>query len=264
MKSDLIYVYCLTENLPEFDSKFKDEGLKSLVIGNFCIVIKYVSGDEFSEENFKRNLSNINWLEKNAREHVEIINSIMEQDTLIPFKFGTIFLSEDSLIKFIGDYSESLTENFRHIHGKEEWSVKIYCDRNLMCEQIDELSEESADLEKQISASSPGKAFLLKRKKTDLIENEMDRLCQGYGQEYFDELNNFSEATNINNLLPKEVTGREDTMILNAAFLVNKNKVLDFTRTADSIGKKEGNSFFFIETTGPWPPFSFISIKEKH
>ena len=48
--------------------------------------------------------------------------------------------------------SQKLIENFHHIKGKEEWSVKIYYDRKALCKQIDELSEEAAGLEKQIMA----------------------------------------------------------------------------------------------------------------
>ena len=51
-------------------------------------------------------------------------------------------------------------------------------------------------------------------------------------------------------------------MILNAGFLVHKNKVADFNRVVETVQQKGENSGFFIEATGPWPPFSFISIKE--
>jgi len=263
MTNDLIYVYCLSNSPPVLHESMELKGLKSLVFDDFHVVVKYVSEGEFSEKNFKRNLSDIEWLEPNAREHIEMIHLLMDQNTVIPFKFGTIFYAEDSLKKFITDYSDSLIENFNHIKGKEEWSVKIYCDRKSLSEQIDELSEETAALEKQIMASSPGKAFLLRRKKSEFVENEMDRICKSYGQDYFNEFKNLSVSTNLNNLLPKEFTEREDTMILNAAFLVSKTKVNDFKNTVDILRKKDGNAGFFIETTGPWPPFSFIYIKEN-
>ena len=63
--------------------------------------------------------------------------------------------------------------------------------------------------------------------------------------------------------MPKEFTGREDTMILNATFLVKKNLVADFNNTVKTLSERDGNYGFFIESTGPWPPFSFIVIKEK-
>jgi len=263
MKNNLIYVYCISNNPPGLTRDMEPNVVKSLKIDKFYVIVKFVSKSEFSEENFKKNLSDIQWVELNAREHIMVISMIMESGTVIPFKFGTIYNSEASLKKFISDYSDSLIENFDNLAGKEEWSVKIYCDRKVLCERIDELSEEAASLEKQIMASSPGKAFLLKKKKTELIENEMDRLCKKYGQEYYDEFKILSEATYLNNLLPKDIVGREDSMILNASFLISKNKLAEFKNTVGVLKKKDGNSGFFIESTGPWPTFSFISIKEK-
>jgi len=263
MITDLIYVYCISNSPLGMISDFESKGLKSLMFDDFHVFVKGVPENEFSEENFKKNLSDIQWVESNARDHIRVISQIMECSTVIPFKFGTIYHSEESLKKFIDDYSDSLRENFRNIEGKEEWSVKIYCDRKILNEQIDELSKEAADLETQIMASSPGKAFLLKRKKNELIENEMDRLCKFYGQNYFDELRKLSESTSLNNILPKEFTGREDTMILNATFLVHKKRVKDFNLIIEKFRRKDRDSGFIIEATGPWPPFSFISIKEK-
>jgi hypothetical protein len=263
MDNDLIYVYCLTNSPPVHTGAGERPGLKLLNSDGFYVILKYVSDSVFSEENFKKNLSDVDWLEANAREHVDVISKIMDNNSVIPFKFGTIFQSETNLRKFLSDYAVSLKENFLVVGGMEEWSVKMYCDRKALIEQIDELSEEAAALERQIMASSPGKAFLLKRKKTDLIENEMDRLCKIYGQENFNEFKSLSESTRLNNLLPKEFTGREDSMILNAIFLVSKNKVKELQNKVETLRKQQINSGFFIEATGPWPPFSFISIKEK-
>lgn len=263
MTNVLIYVYCLSNGPPAPGLRAELAGLHFLSFNDFWVIVKHVSEGDFSEENFKKNISDIQWLDTHAREHIRVINAIMENNAVIPFKFGTIFQSEDSLKKFVSDYFDSLTENFQYIEGKEEWTVKIYCDRQSLSERIDELSEEANQLERQIMASSPGKAFLLKRKKTDLIDNEMDRLCKVYGQEFFNQLENFSESTRFNNLLPKDFTGREDTMILNAVFLIRKIKVADFKSAIDQLRKGELCSCFFIEATGPWPPFSFISLKEK-
>lgn len=96
-----------------------------------------------------------------------------------------------------------------------------------------------------------------------MIENEITRLHKNYGQKYYDEFKNLSESISLNNLLPKEYTGREETMILNATFLVKKNRVADFINIVEICRKKDGYSGCFIEATGPWPPFTFISIKEK-
>lgn len=261
--NDLIYVYCILNCPPDLNRNFELEGLQSLVFDRLYIIIKYVSESEYSEENFKSNLSDIQWAKVNRCNHIRIIKTLMEYDTVIPLEFGTIFKAEDSLKMFVTDCLDSLTESFHQIKGMEEWLVQIYCDRKSLSERIDELSEETAMLERQIMASSPGKAFLLKRDKTELIEKEIDRICRNYGQECFNEFKNQSQSTNLKKLLPKEYTERNDTMILNAAFLVNKEIATDFTSALDTMRKNDKISCFFIEMAGPWPPFDFISFKRR-
>lgn len=263
MKNKLIYVFCISKKPLEFSQNEMLKGLKCIKHKDFYTVVKIVSNGEFSEENFKRNLSDISWVDSQARAHISIISLLMEQCTVVPFKLGTIYHTEEGLKKFINEYTDSLIKNLHNIEKKEEWSIKIYCDRNALGKQIDRFSEEAAALEKQIMASSPGKAFLLKRKKAELVENEMNRICKKYGQAYYDEFKNFSDAASLNNLIPKEMTERKDTMILNANFLVKKNKTDKFKDIIQKLNKQDENSCFFIEATGPWPPFSFVSIKEK-
>ncbi len=261
--NELIYVYCLSNTPPDPGPGDGPAGLRYISAGGFFIVVKTVGDDEFSEENLKKNLADLSWLETNVREHIDVINRITEQNIVIPFKFGTIFKTEDGLEKFIDEYGDSLVENLLYVEWKEEWAVKIYCDRKILCTQIDELSAGAADLEKQIMASSPGKAFLLKRKKSDLVGNEMDRLCKIYGQEYYDEFLKLSDAARLSNLLPMEFSGRQDEMILNVAYLVSRERVVDLVSSVRFLKKRYGGLGFDIELTGPWPPFSFISIKEK-
>jgi hypothetical protein len=261
MITDLIYVYCLSYHQLVLLESMDLENLEILVISNFHVIVKHVSSEEFSEEAFKRNLSDVEWLGRKIREHIETINALIVQNTIIPFKFGTIFKTEENLRDFITNYSDSLFENFHHI---EEWSVRIFCNRKILSERIDELSEETAALEKQIMASSPGKAFLLKRKKSEFVENEMDRICRSYGQNCYDEFRKLCVSSSVKNLLPKEYSGREDTMILNAAFLVIKTKVNEFRNMIDAQKKKERDSGFYIEATGPCPPFCFINISRRH
>ena len=262
MDSSLIYVYCILEDQPQFEWYQLNNGMDFMKVGDYYVAIKFVSPDEFTEENLKKNFANLSWIETNAREHIDIITSIMKYKTVIPFKFGTIFNSEESLEKFIEDYSLSLAENFEAIQGKEEWSVKVYCDKKALGKHIPEFSGDVRILEEQILKSSPGKAFLLKRKKAELIEQEVEKLMKINGQKCFDEYRKICQAVRVNNLLPRELTERDDDMILNATLFINKQNIKDFICTANLQQEKYQSLGFLFEVTGPWPPFSFVSIKE--
>jgi hypothetical protein len=263
MDNELIYVYCLSDTPLRLDDISKQESLKCLVFQGFYAVVKYVSPSEFSEENLKKNLNDLLWVDINAREHIRMIGEVMQNSTVIPFKFGTLFNSEESLAKFIQDYSGSLTENLNYIKGKEEWSVKIYCNRSTLILQIGDISENVDTLQKEILESTPGKAFFLKRKKIELVDKEIQNVMQICGQTCYDELAALSEQTKINNILSKELTERTDDMILNVSCFVNQGRVKELLNVVDELLKKYKNVGFDMAVTGPWPPFSFILIKEK-
>jgi hypothetical protein len=107
MKNDLIYLYCVTETTPFPGQSIESHGLKSIQFNNFYMIIRYVPHSEFSEENLKRNLHDHHWLDTMTREHVNVINKVMQYNTAIPFKFGTVFNNEENLKKFFSDYYES-------------------------------------------------------------------------------------------------------------------------------------------------------------
>ena len=64
-------------------------------------------------------------------------------------------------------------------------------------------------------------------------------------------------------LQTKEITGRDDEMILNACFLIKRNEVPKFQKLIKQIQENISGEGFKNETSGPWPAFSFISIKEN-
>jgi hypothetical protein len=263
MVGELIYVYCISDSPLRPDHVSGQGSLECLVFQEFYAIVKQVSPDEFSEENLKKKFADLPWIEIHARNHIRIISEVMKNSAVIPFKFGTIFNSEESLGKFIGDYSGSLAENLGNTKGKEEWSVKIYCNRTLLNQQIGDISPEVGALEEEISKSMPGKAFLLKRKKVELIGTEVEKVMRVCGQSCYDELAALSELTQINNLLPKELSERTDDMILNVSCFVNQGRVNELLCAIGELQKKYKNVGFDMAAAGPWPPFSFISIKEK-
>ena len=263
MENDLLYIYCICDVEPRLQDISGNENLKCLQFEDLFAIVKDVSPDEFSEENLKKNFADLAWIETHARDHIRIIVEVMKSSTVIPFKFGTIFINDERLGNFINDYSVSLIENLQHLKGKEEWSVKIYCDRTKLNAQIGAISQDVRNLEEEIKSSMPGKAFILKRKKVDLVEKEVQHAIGYYGQNCYDQLAILSATTHINNLLPREVTERTDDMILNASFFVPAEKVSDFLTIIDQSQEKYKEVGFDIEAAGPWPPFSFISIKEK-
>ncbi len=263
MPQELLYVYCIYSG-PLID--WKKELLcpfTIFIINGFQVVVKNVSSEDYSEAYFKNKVSDLPWLDKQVREHIAVISNFMQIGTVIPFKFGTIYHSVSNLTLFLHQYSNSLQDQLLHLENKEEWSVKMYGDIPIMSKKIDQLSMEAAKIENQIQSSTPGKAFLLKKKKQLFVEEEIESICIKKSEFILDLLKLESFAFNLNVLQTKEITGRVDEMILNACFLVKRNDLQRFQKVIAQYQDSILSDGFKMETTGPWPPFSFISIKEN-
>lgn len=121
---------------------------------------------------------------------------------------------------FIENRSDLLAEKFRLIESKEEWEVKIYCDKKVLTDHISELNEEIELLDNQILQSAPGKAFMLKYRKNELANQEIDRLMQVNTQKCLEEFKNLSQQNLIHYFSPNKKEG--ENLILKASFLSKK------------------------------------------
>jgi hypothetical protein len=143
----------------------------------------------------------------------------------------------------------------------EEWSVRIFCDQKILSDQIDEISKDAAILEEKIMASSPGKAYLLQRKKTDLVKFEMERICNDFIQLSYNEFRSLSDSCITNNMIPGEKLRKEKVLILYLSLLVRRENVGKLRSTIDAIRKKYYGSGFLIETSGPVPKYNLVDLK---
>jgi hypothetical protein len=260
----LIYLYCVTNMLPKL-KEVED------LVDNTCFiyheglyaVASKISADEFNEENLKKNLADFEWIKIKASIHEKVIEGIMKNAGVIPFKFGTLFNTEQNLKIMLKEHTKEFKDTLKFLEAKEEWGVKIYCCLEKLKEDLLQEDESLLDIDKEINSSSPGKAFILKKKKEELLSAVVNQKLNEYGQESFERLNQHSIRSCINKLLPKEVTERKEEMILNSAFLVDKDKVREFVNAVDSLKAKYNDKGLNFDCTGPWPAYNFCSIEKE-
>ncbi len=263
VKKELLYLYCVTEKAPKLKEvkNLVDELYFVYHLGLYAVVSK-VKESEFSEENLKKNLADLEWIKAEASIHEKIIEGVMKYTCVIPFKFGTIFKTEDNLKAMLEEHAQDLKEKLKNLEGKEEWGVKIYCDIGRLKGAV--IQEESGILkiEKEINSSSSGKAYFLKKKKEELMKEAVNKRINEYGQESFEIFKRLSCEARINKLLPKEVTEREDDMVLNSAFLVDRDKVSEFIHAVDDLKTRYNDKGLNFDCTGPWPPYNFCNLSK--
>jgi hypothetical protein len=87
-----------------------------------------------------------------------------------------------------------------------------------------------------------------------LIDAALQARSERYVAEIFDKLRDVSVASRSNKPIG-------DKMILNAAFLVSREREGAFDQRVKEIGARYDKLTF--KYTGPWPPYNFVNIRLK-
>ena len=217
--------------------------------GPLAAITSGVSLDEYGEEPLAQNLNDPAWLEANARAHEDVLQTVAASTDVLPFRFGTICRSEDDVRALLDSRREALTSALARIKGRLEIGAKLWVDRARLVEA---------------GASEPqtGRAYLEARRTAQQRKDEADALCLDTARSTFERLLAHAVDGVANRPQPRELTGRTDAMILNAAFLVEAGD----TALLDEIARLDielGERGFHLEATGPWPAHNFADVPEE-
>ncbi len=225
----------------------------------FCAVVRVFPYSEFNEEVIEERLADAGWLEEKARQHQEVIEDVMKtvDFPVIPMKFGTVFNSPEKIVQMFLEQGESMEKTLEYLNGRQEWGIKLYCDQEKLVQEIKQFNPAIRDmLEKATGGSQSGTAFIMRKKLEERIQIECESEMEKSSSLCYRRLEEISCAARLNKLLSRDVTGEKADMIVNAAFLVDIDRVEDFLAATREI---QGNisSSFTLSASGPWPPYNF-------
>ena len=266
-----LYLYCLrekTENSPGISAKGIDgeEEVFTIPYKELEAVASKVSLEEFgSEEIQKKSQEDLKWIKEKAVAHEKVIEAAMRDKNrilnVIPMGFGTIFKEKASLEETLNKDYAKVREILDKIRGKQEWSVKIYLkDRRKLEQAVKEKNEAIKEKEKEMAALPEGAAFFMEEELRELIAREADKEAGNIAEEVFDALGKQAGDCVKNKLLGKELTGRPEPMVLNAAYLVSEEKTGDFKKEIEDLNQKMQAKGFCVEYSGPWPAYNFTAF----
>lgn len=260
---ELIYLYCVTGQKPDLRpvERLVDQP-DWIVHRDLYAVVSKVAGLEFNEENLQRNFHDAEWLKLKVKRHEAVVEGIMQFQTVVPFKFATLFQQPDSVAACLERNYDTLKTALLNLSGREEWGVKVYCDRRKLLESLGREDEAVVNLDREIAQAAPGKAFFLKKQRADVLQTAVDRKVLDYSQEFFERLSEYALQARLNACWPGEVTPQKEEMILNAAFLVEKLKHSGLLGAVYRLKADYEDQGLRLDCTGPWPPYNFCQFSK--
>jgi hypothetical protein len=180
------------------------------------------------------NMENLDWLAAASVRHQQAVSELALNGTVLPARFGTVFLNAASLARDVECRRPALLKAFRRVADADEWGIKIFA-----------LSGGSA----QISAAS-GKDYL-QQKAASL--KAAGRVPDPEVKKFVADL----KRTAVEIAAGGAVSSGQAGLEWHGSVLMRRKRYPQLQRLIDRYSER-WRDLHRIESTGPWPPYSFV------
>ncbi len=192
---------------------------------------------------------------QNLMMHQQTVSKVMEKnDTVIPISFGNVFKTEDDIKVLLENLYPQFEKLFPAIKGKIEVGLKVIGSKEWLEEKVNE-NPQVGKMSSSVKGKSEAAGYYERIKLGGIAQKVFEDLQNELKAEVFTPLQEASEAAKAN-----EPTG--ETMLLNAAFLIDRDKEQQFDEKVNEAYEKWKDKVKF-HYSGPWPAYNFVNIRLK-
>jgi hypothetical protein len=239
-----LYLYAISQVPEKAAPVVAAEGIdgvaavESIPCEGYLCWISCVSKTEFADK-LPDHMQDLEWLATAGLRHQRAVSEISAHITALPARFGTVFLSEDSLAQHLKERKTALRKAFARVTDADEWGIKVFA---------------TAKPKVRVTTKAASGADYLKRK-AELLQPRAGKLDQ--------------EVTDFINALTKlavaaspggKASAGQPGLVWHGSFLIRRadRKMLQAELKKYAGSWKDERR---IDCSGPWPPYSFV---EEH
>jgi gas vesicle protein GvpL/GvpF len=265
MSDHAFYVYCIAESaaaaqLPADSLPAaieEDAKLEWIQVQNLAALVSRVPLATYNEENLAEHLTDATWTAIRAMRHETVVEFIAKRASVVPLRFGTIYLERNRIEKMLTDRSRGLEEIIEQLRGREEWGVNVYSDRAVLTSTITSVSPVLREMVERAQQASPGQSYLLQKKIDALKIDEVRAAANRIVDQIEQTLREQSDDARRLRILKVETTEHGE-LKAKFSFLVKRSEFEEFRDAAERVARENQAAGFRIELTGPWPVYNFV------
>ena len=191
-------------------------------------------------------------LRDNMLAHEMAIEEVMKEYTVLPVRFNTIADDEEKVKKILEIDHDRFIDALKNMEGKKELGLKAIFKEEIIYKDILERYEDIRILKEKIALHPPESTYYQRMEIGRMVEASLQNEREICKKEILDSLIPLAEDNKINNTYG-------ELMILSSAFLVNRDKEVEFDRKVEEFNTKYGDKIKF-KYVGTIPPFNFVNL----
>jgi hypothetical protein len=207
-----------------------------------------VSLDTFGERGLPELLEDLDRLEALARAHERVLDEALRMGPVVPFRICTVYEGVERVQEMLARERQPLAVALQRLRGMAEWGVKAY-----------RVGRDDGTAVTASASAPPSGTDYLARKRTarDAAETAR-RALDAAIEEIHARLRERAAGAVLSPPQDRRLSGREDEMVLNAAYLVADDDAADFASLFSELDQRvRAQAGLELALTGPWPPYHF-------
>jgi hypothetical protein len=255
------YVYCVVpggqrpslEGLAGVDPAF---GLDVVTHGGVSAVVSHVRLEEFGAEALKRNLEDLEWLERTALAHDAVLARALACEAVVPLRLCTIYSDDAHVRGMLEREREYFLDGLERLRGHAEWSVKVLADPRTLEAAA---GGRGPALEAGAEGEAPGHEFFTRKKRDRFLREETRAMVEAAAEETHARLQQQAAASVLLRPQHPDVSRRSGQMVLNGAYLVERSRTAAFETVTRELAERHRAISLDLEVSGPWAPYNFVT-----
>ena len=238
----MLYLYAISQMPKAAPPNIASEAIdgagrvEALLCGDYLCWVSRVSKNEFADQLNER-MQDLEWLATAGLRHQRVVGELSTRLVTLPARFGTVFLSEESLAQHAKDRKRALRAAFERVADADEWGIKVFAIAKPMARAV---------------AKDAGGADYLKRK-AELLKPRTGKKLDTEVQNFITALTKLAVAASPGG----KASAGQPGLVWHGSFLIRRK---DRKKLESALAKyaTSWKGTRRIDCSGPWPPYSFV------
>jgi len=217
---------------------------------------KPVPKDQFNEESLQELTKDIDWVKREVLSFSDQQVSINNQSPIIPFRFGTVYSSEEKMGDYLSSQHKLFSKNLNNINDKTEWGVKVYVSRTQFRNWLKIEGDSSPQPPK-----SGSEFFEMKKKEYEILEQEdaqLNALIMAVKNNISEKFEQCKQVEFVDGFEPKDSTLKT---VASLALLIDRKQQKRLNKLTDKLNELYQIRGIVLRLSGPWPAFNFVTME---
>jgi hypothetical protein len=128
---EALWAYCVLDaraELPDELEGVEGAAVLRIVERDLAALVSLVPLADFDDERLREHLNDIEWVERTARAHEDVLEQVLARATVVPLRLCTIYRDDEGVCRLLRDERDELRRSLDAVSGRAEWGLKLFAD----------------------------------------------------------------------------------------------------------------------------------------